>query len=153
MATTFSGVRLNISWVHDIPVVKLGWDIVDGARDGVLVSCCFFVASGVLQQCGYLFCFDCQLFFLMMSFCACSGWMKIKLLVLIFEICSWNQNCGFTCVRLGSHNANEHLLRLNTSWSSGEESNQYHGQDLLAEKSLSVTLNDVNSRSEGQASS
>ena len=63
------------------------------------------------------------------------------------------RSCGFTCVRLGSHNANEHLLRLNTSWSSGEESNQYHGQDLLAEKSLSVTLNDVNSRSEGQASS
>ena len=28
----------------------------------------------------------------------------------------------------------EHLFWLNTSWSSGEESNHYHGQDLLAEK-------------------
>ena len=42
----------------------------------------------------------------------------------------------------------EHLFWLNTSWSSGEESNHYHGQDLLAEKTLSVTLNDINSRSE-----
>ena len=41
----------------------------------------------------------------------------------------------------------EHLFWLNTSWSSGEESNHYHGQDLLAE-TLSVTLNDINSRSE-----
>ena len=47
----------------------------------------------------------------------------------------------------------EHLFWLNTSWSSGEESNHYHGQDILAEKTLSVTLNDINSRSEGQASS
>ena len=40
----------------------------------------------------------------------------------------------------------EHLFWLNTSWSSREESNHYHGQDLLAEKTLSVTLNDINSR-------
>ena len=45
----------------------------------------------------------------------------------------------------------EHLFWLNTSWSSGEESNHYHGQDLLAEKTLSVTLNDINSRSEVRA--
>ena len=38
----------------------------------------------------------------------------------------------------------EHLFWLNTSWSSREESNHYHGQDLLAEKTLSVTLNDIN---------
>ena len=37
---------------------------------------------------------------------------------------------------------------INTSWDSEEESIQYHGQDLLAEKTLSVTLNDINSRSE-----
>ena len=30
----------------------------------------------------------------------------------------------------------EHLFWLNTSWSSGEESNHYHGQNLLAEKTL-----------------
>ena len=32
---------------------------------------------------------------------------------------------------------------INTSWDSEEESIQYHGQDLLAEKTLSVTLNDI----------
>ena len=37
---------------------------------------------------------------------------------------------------------------INTSRDSEEESIQYHGQDLLAEKTLSVTLNDINSRSE-----
>ena len=47
----------------------------------------------------------------------------------------------------------EHLFWLNTSWSSGEESNHYHGQDLLAEKTLSITLNDINSRSEVRANS
>ena len=30
---------------------------------------------------------------------------------------------------------------------------QYHGQDLLAEKTMSVTLNDINSRNEDRASS
>ena len=39
-------------------------------------------------------------------------------------------------------------LNPNTRWSSGEECNQYHGQYLLAETLLSVTLNDTNSRSE-----
>ena len=47
----------------------------------------------------------------------------------------------------------EHLFWLNTSWSSGEESNHYHGQNLLAEKTVSVTLNDISSRNEVQASS
>ena len=37
---------------------------------------------------------------------------------------------------------------INTSRDPEEESIQYHGQDLLAEKTLSVTLNDINSRSE-----
>ena len=46
----------------------------------------------------------------------------------------------------------EHLFWLDTSWSSGEENNHYHGEDLLVEKILSVTLNNVNSRSEVQAS-
>ena len=46
----------------------------------------------------------------------------------------------------------EHLFWQNTSWSFGEESNQCHGQDLLAEKALSVTLNDINSRNEVRAS-
>ena len=41
---------------------------------------------------------------------------------------------------------------INTSWDSGEESIQYHGQDLLAEKTLSVTLNDISSRNEVRAS-
>ena len=34
-----------------------------------------------------------------------------------------------------------------------EKSNQYHGQDLLAEETLSVTLNDISSRSEVWAGS
>ena len=46
----------------------------------------------------------------------------------------------------------ELLFWLNTSWSSGEESNHYHGQNLLAEKTLSVTLNDISSRNEVRAS-
>ena len=41
---------------------------------------------------------------------------------------------------------------INTSWDSEEESVQYHGQDLLAEKTLSVTLNDISSRNEVRAS-
>ena len=41
---------------------------------------------------------------------------------------------------------------INTSWDSGEESIQYHGQDLLAENTLSVTLNDISSRNEVRAS-
>ena len=41
---------------------------------------------------------------------------------------------------------------INTSWDSGEESIQYHGQDLLAEKTPSVTLNDISSRNEVRAS-
>ena len=41
---------------------------------------------------------------------------------------------------------------INTIWDSGEESIQYHGQDLLAEKTLSVTLNDISSRNEVRAS-
>ena len=41
---------------------------------------------------------------------------------------------------------------INTSWDSGEESIQYHGQDLLAAKTPSVTLNDISSRNEVRAS-
>ena len=44
----------------------------------------------------------------------------------------------------------EHLFWQNTSWSSGEESNQYHGP--TGRKTLSVTLNDINSRNEVRAS-
>ena len=40
---------------------------------------------------------------------------------------------------------------LNISWSSGEESNHYHGQKPLAEKTLSLTLNDINSPNEVRA--
>ena len=48
----------------------------------------------------------------------------------------------------------EHLLFwVNTSWSPGEESNQYHAQDLLAEKTLSITLNYTNTCSKFRASS
>ena len=47
----------------------------------------------------------------------------------------------------------EHLMRLNTSWSSEEKINHCHGQDLLAEKTLNVTLNDINSRIEVRTSS
>ena len=39
-------------------------------------------------------------------------------------------------------------MRLNARWSSEEKSNQNHGQDLLAENPLNVTLNDINNRSE-----
>ena len=35
---------------------------------------------------------------------------------------------------------------INTSRDSGEESIQYHEQDLLAGKTLSVTLNDISSQ-------
>ena len=43
----------------------------------------------------------------------------------------------------------EHLFgSVDTSWTSGEEGNQYHRRDLLAEKTPSVTLNDINSRNE-----
>ena len=43
----------------------------------------------------------------------------------------------------------EHLFgSVDTSWTSGEEGNQYHRRDLLAEKNPSVTLNDINSRNE-----
>ena len=41
---------------------------------------------------------------------------------------------------------------INTNWDSGEESIQYHGQGLPAEKSLSVALNDISSRNEVRAS-
>ena len=41
---------------------------------------------------------------------------------------------------------------INTSWDSGEESIQYHGQDLLAAKTPSVTLKDISSRNEVRAS-
>ena len=41
---------------------------------------------------------------------------------------------------------------INTSWDCEEESIQYHGQDLLAEKTLSVTLNNISSRNEIRAS-
>ena len=41
---------------------------------------------------------------------------------------------------------------INTNGDSGEESIKYHGQELLAEKSLSVTLNDISSRNEFRAS-
>ena len=41
---------------------------------------------------------------------------------------------------------------INTSWGSEEESIQYQRQDLLAEKTLSVTLNDISSRNEVRAS-
>ena len=47
----------------------------------------------------------------------------------------------------------EHPLRLNTSQSSGQESNQYHGQDLLAENPPSITINDIHSHSKVRASS
>ena len=47
----------------------------------------------------------------------------------------------------------EHLFWLNTSWGSEEENNHYHGQNLLAEKTLSVTLNDINSHNEVRPSS
>ena len=41
---------------------------------------------------------------------------------------------------------------INTCWGSEEESIQYQRQDLLAEKTLSVTLNDINSRNQVRAS-
>ena len=41
---------------------------------------------------------------------------------------------------------------INTSRVSGGESIQYHGQDLLAEKALSVTPNNISSRNEVSAS-
>ena len=40
----------------DISGVKLRWDIVDEASDGVVVSFCFFVAfGGVAAVCGVYF--------------------------------------------------------------------------------------------------
>ena len=47
----------------------------------------------------------------------------------------------------------EHLFWLNTGWSSGEESDQCPGQNLLAEKTLRVTLNDISSHNEVWANS
>ena len=41
---------------------------------------------------------------------------------------------------------------INTSWDPGEESIQYYGQELLAGKILSVTLNDISSQNEVRAS-
>ena len=41
---------------------------------------------------------------------------------------------------------------INTIWDSGEKSIQYHGQDLLAENTLSVTINDISSRNEVRGS-
>ena len=41
---------------------------------------------------------------------------------------------------------------INTSWDSGEGSVQYHRQGLLAEKTLSVNLNDISSLNEVRAS-
>ena len=41
---------------------------------------------------------------------------------------------------------------INTSWDSGQESIQYHAQGPPAEKSLSVTLNDISSQNELPAS-
>ena len=58
---------------------------------------------------------------------------------------------------VASRNSNsEHLLRLDTSWSSGEESNQKLGKTLLKKKHavrpkttwLTVTLDDINNHSE-----
>ena len=46
----------------------------------------------------------------------------------------------------------EDLFDINTTWDSRAESIQYHGQDLLAEKILNVTLNDISSRNEVRAS-
>ena len=46
----------------------------------------------------------------------------------------------------------EGLFLHKSSWHSGEESIQYHGQDLLAEKNLSVTPNDISSRNKVPAS-
>ena len=40
---------------------------------------------------------------------------------------------------------------INISWDSGAESIQYDGQDLLAEKTLSVALNDISSPIEVRA--
>ena len=41
---------------------------------------------------------------------------------------------------------------INTIWDSGEKSIQYHGQDLLAENTLSVTINDISCRNEVRGS-
>ena len=46
----------------------------------------------------------------------------------------------------------EGLFWHKSSWDSGKESIQYHGQDLLAEKSLSVAPNDISSRNKVRAS-
>ena len=45
----------------------------------------------------------------------------------------------------------EHLFDINTSWDSGEESIQYHGQKK-PEKTLSVNVNDISSQNEARAS-
>ena len=49
-------------------------------------------------------------------------------------------------------NLRDMIFELTTWRGLGEESIQYHGQDLLAEKTLSVTLNDISSRNEVRAS-
>ena len=41
---------------------------------------------------------------------------------------------------------------INNNGDTGEESIQYHGQDLLAEKTLNVILNDISSRNEVRTS-
>ena len=61
-----------------------------------------------------------------------STWPKMYVICMIFEL-----NTSFD---------------INTSWDSEEESIQYHEQELLAEKTLSVTLNDISSRNEVRAS-
>ena len=50
------------------------------------------------------------------------------------------------------HTTMNPFFDINTSWDSGEESIQYRGQDLLAEKTLSITLKDISSRNEVRAS-
>ena len=49
-------------------------------------------------------------------------------------------------------NLRDMIFELTTWRDPGEESIQYHGQDLLAEKTLSVTLNDISSQNEASAS-
>ena len=49
-------------------------------------------------------------------------------------------------------NLRDMIFELTTWRGLGEESIQYHGQDLLAEKTLSVTLNDISSQNEVRAS-
>ena len=76
-----------------------------------------------------LFLYTC---FLRRNVCPSENSTKIYVICIIFEL-----NTSFD---------------INTSRDSEEESIQYHGQDLLAEKTLSVTLNDISSRNEVRAS-